>query len=134
MNFLKYFLLIFIVFFEVSCVNELFIGISSRYNGHYRSRDTVLNSDNYLYIRVSGGGLTIYFGGSNDSNIQGLNYESISPYKITGYAENIYYFETGNFVGTLTFNGNIDALIELQKITLPTFGIEPTTLDKINSF
>ena len=134
MNFLKYFLLIFIVFFEVSCVNELFIGISSRYNGHYRSRDTVLNGDNYLYIRVSGGGLTIYFGGVGDDNIQGLNYESISPYKITGYAENIYYFETGNFVGTLTFNGNIDALIELQKITLPTFGIEPTTLDKINSF
>ena len=134
MNFLKYFLLIFIVFFEVSCVNELFIGISSRYNGHYRSRDTVLNSDNYLYIRVSGGGLTIYFGGVGDDNIQGYNYKSISPYKITGYAENIYYFETGNFVGTLTFNGNIDALIELQKITPPTFGIESTTLDKINSF
>lgn len=134
MNFLKYYLLIFVVFLEISCVNDLFIGIPSNYNGHYRSQKPVLNGDNYLFIRVSGGGLTIYFGGENNNNIQGLDYESISPYKITGYAENIYYFETGNFIGTLTFNDNINAYIELSRITPPPFETGTITLDKINSF
>lgn len=136
MNFLKYYLLIFIIFLEISCVNELFIGISSSYSGHYRSQEPVLDKDNYLYIRVSGGGFTIYFGNTtNGSNIVGLDYyENISPYKITGYAKNIYYFETGNFIGTLTFNQNINASIGLSKISPPTFDVENVTLDKINSF
>lgn len=134
MKFLKYYLLIFIIFLAYSCVNNMYVGVNSSYNGHYRSKNPILNEDNYLFIRVSGGGLTIYFGDTNDSNIQGLDYESINPYDIKGYSDNIYDFKTVNMVGTVIFNGTTEATIRLSKITPPIFGVEDMSLDKINTF
>ena len=134
MRILKYCLSIFIIFLASSCVNNMYVGVPSSYNGHYRSKNYVVNKDNYLFIRVSGGGLTIYFGDESESNIQGLDYESINPYSITGYSENTYNFKTANMFGTVTFNGNTYATIKLSKITPPTFGVESMVLDKINTF
>lgn len=112
----------------------MYVGVPSSYNGHYRSKNAVVNDNNYLFIRVSGGGLTIYFGDENESNIQGLDYESIDPYSITGYSENTYNFKTANMVGTVMFNGTTDARINLSKITPPTFWADNMILDKINTF
>ena len=134
MRFLNYCLSTFIIFLASSCVNNMYVGVPSSYNGHYRSKNAVVNDNNYLFIRVSGGGLTIYFGDENESNIQGLDYESIDPYSITGYSENTYNFKTANMVGTVMFNGTTDARINLSKITPPTFWADNMILDKINTF
>lgn len=135
MKFLKYCLLIFIIFLTSSCVNNsVYIGVNSSYNGHYRSKNTILNRDNYLFIRVSGGGLTIYFGDESESNIQGLDYESVNPYNITGYSDDTYDFKTANMIGTVTFNGITVATIKLSKFTPPTFELENMVLEKINSY
>ena len=94
MKFKIYFL--FVLIFLSSCVNKILIGIPYIYNGHYRSRNYILDGSNFLFIRVYGGGLTIYFADESVSDITGLGYTSISGYDITGYSDTMYVFETEN--------------------------------------
>ncbi|CCY74599.1 hypothetical protein [Brachyspira aalborgi] len=132
MKFKIYFL--FVLIFLSSCVNDISIGIPHTYNGHYRSRNYILNNDNFLFIRVFEGGLTIYFADENEVNIQGLGYTSISGFNVTGYSENMYAFETANMSGIVTFNGDKYSTITFSKFTSAPFSISKAVLDKINSF
>ena len=113
MKFKIYFL--FVLIFLSSCVNDISIGIPHTYNGHYRSRNYILNNDNFLFIRVFEGGLTIYFADETVSNITGLGYTSISGYDITGYSDTMYVFETGSISGVEVFNGDKYSTIKFSK-------------------
>lgn len=99
MKFKIYFL--FVSIFLSSCVNKISIGIPYIYNGHYRSRNYILDGGNFLFIRVFEGGLTIYFADESVSNITELGYTSISGYDITGYSDTMYVFETGSISGVV---------------------------------
>ena len=133
MRFLKYCLSIFIIFLASSCVNNMYVGVPSSYNGHYRSRNYILDGSNFLFIRVYGGGLTIYFADETVSNITGLGYTSISGYDITGYSDTMYVFETGSISGVVVFNGDKYSTIKFSKFLGASFLIDETILDKINS-
>lgn len=133
--FSKFFLLFLAVLFIFSCeIPTAYLGIPYTFDGHYRSENTVLDDDNFLYMRVANGGLTIYFGKENLDNIQGLDYLSIKAVYIMSFDESSYMFETGSMTGIVTFNEDIKASIKLSKSAAPTFNIEQTTLNKINSF
>lgn len=130
MKFKIYFL--FVSIFLSSCVNKISIGIPYIYNGHYRSRNYILDGGNFLFIRVYGGGLTIYFADETVSNITGLGYTSISGYDITGYSDTMYVFETGSISGVVVFNGDKYSTIKFSKFLGAPFLIDETILDKIN--
>lgn len=115
-------------------IPTVYLGIPYTFDGHYRSESPVLDNDNFLYMRVANGGLTIYFGGDNLDNIQGLDYEDIRAIYITSLEENIYNIEAENIKGKITFNQNTTANISLSKNMVPTFSIENSVLNKINSF
>ena len=131
MKFKIYFL--FVLIFLSSCVNKISIGIPYIYNGHYISRNYILDGSNFLFIRVRGGGLTIYFADETVSNITGLGYTSISGYDITGYSDTMYVFETGSISGVVVFNVDKYSTIKFSKFFGAPFLIDETILDKINS-
>ena len=115
-------------------IPTIYLGVPYNFDGHYRSQSPVLDNDNFLYMRVANGGLTVYFGGDNLDNIQGLDYISIRAVNIESFEENSYSFETENLRGKITFKENTDVNISLSKNIVPTFHIENSVLNKINSF
>lgn len=92
-----------------------------------------MDGGNFLFIRVYGGGLTIYFVDETVSNITGLGYTSISGYDITWYSDTMYVFETGSISGVLVFNGDSILQLNFQNFLGAPFLIDETILDKINS-
>ncbi|WP_302367281.1 hypothetical protein [Brachyspira aalborgi] len=92
-----------------------------------------MDGGNFLFIRFSGGGLTIYFADETVSNITGLGYTSISGYDITVYSDTMYVFENVSISGVVVFNGDKYSTIKFSKFLGAPFLIDETILDKINS-
>ena len=78
---MKRIILLFIVIIcIISCYDIAYVGISDRYMGTFRSRQKVFGEgyDKYLYVNIKSGGVIIYFGGENDTDIAGVpGYERI---------------------------------------------------------
>ena len=66
-------------------IPTIYLGVPYNFDGHYRSQSPVLDNDNFLYMRVANGGLTVYFGGDNLDNIQGLDYIIIREVNIESF-------------------------------------------------
>lgn len=133
--FKKFSILFLIVLFIFSCeMPTVYLGIPYSFDGHYKSQSPVLDNQNFLYMRIANGGVTVYFGKDNLDNIQGLDYTSIRAINIESFDENSYMFQTENLKGKITFNGSMNAIVKLTKNAPPTFSIEDSVLEKINSF
>lgn len=71
---MKRIILLFIVIICISsCYDIAYVGISDRYMGTFKSRQKIAGKYNkYLYVNVKSGGVIIYFGGENDTDITGV--------------------------------------------------------------
>lgn len=114
-----------------SCYDIAYVGISDRYMGTFRSRQKISNGyDKYLYVNVKSGGVIIYFGGENDTDISGvLGYDRIEYINFIGDG-NVYNFSNNDYVGKLVFRSDnqVEVTIKGQGI----FNLENIVCDKLN--
>ena len=76
--------------------------------GTFRSRQKVFGEgyDKYLYVNVKSGGIVMYFGDENDTDIAGLpGYERIEYINFIGDG-NVYNFSNNDSVGKLVFRSD----------------------------
>ena len=105
---MKRIILLFIVIICIySCYDIAYVGISDRYMGTFRSRKPLSDKyDKYLYVNVKSGGVIIYFGGENDTDIDGLRgYERIEYINFIGDG-NVYNLYNSDYSCKLVFRSD----------------------------
>lgn len=115
-----------------SCYDIVYVGIADRYMGTFRSRNPLFgaNYDKYLYVNVKSGGVIIYFGGENDTDITGVpGYDSIEYINFIGDG-NVYNFSDNDYVGKLVFRS--DNQVEVKINGQGIFNLGNIVCDKIN--
>ncbi|ADK32275.1 hypothetical protein E6A47_08125 [Brachyspira pilosicoli] len=131
----KRILLFFIIITCISsCYDIAYVGISDRYMGTFRSREPIFSDgyDRYLFLNIKSGGLVTYFGGSGDSNINGLpEYENerISFINFIGDG-NVYNFSNNDYVGKLVFRS--DNQVEVTMKGQGVFNLNNIICDRVN--
>ena len=91
-----------------SCYDIVYVGIADRYMGTFRSRNPLFgaNYDKYLYVNVKSGGVIIYFGGENDTDITGVpGYDSIEYINFIGDG-NVYNLYNSDYTCKLVFRSD----------------------------
>lgn len=91
-----------------SCYDIAYVGIADRYMGTFRSRNPLFgaNYDKYLYVNVKSGGVIIYFGGENDTDITGVpGYDSIEYINFIGDG-NVYNLYNSDYTCKLVFRSD----------------------------
>ncbi|WP_456060372.1 hypothetical protein [Brachyspira pilosicoli] len=113
-----------------SCYDIAYVGISDRYMGTFRSRQKISNGyDKYLYVNVKSGGVIIYFGGENDTDISGvLGYDRIEYINFIGDG-NVYNLYNSDYSCKLVFRSDnqVEVTINGQGI----FNQNNTVCDRI---
>lgn len=106
---MKRIILFFIIIICIySCYDIAYVGISDRYMGTFRSRNPLFgaNYDKYLYVNVKSGGVIIYFGGENDTDITGVpGYDSIEYINFIGDG-NVYNLYNSDYTCKLVFRSD----------------------------
>lgn len=114
-----------------SCYDIAYVGISDRYMGTFRSRQKISNGyDKYLYVNVKSGGVIIYFGGENDTDISGvLGYDRIEYINFIGDG-NVYNLYNSDYSCKLVFRSDnqVEVTIKGQGI----FNLENIVCDKFD--
>lgn len=128
-------LFIIIIFCIISCYDTIYVGISDRYMGVFRSRQQIFGSgyNKYLFLNIKSGGLIIYFGGEKDNNINGLpeyTNERIDFRNFTGN-ENVYNFYNNDYVGKLVFYSDDQVAVTLKGQGI--FNLENIICDRTNN-
>ena len=129
----KRILLFFIIIICIySCYDIAYVGISDRYMGTFRSRQKVFGEryDKYLFLNIKSGGVIIYFGGENDTDITGVpGYPRIEYINFIGDG-NVYNLYNSDYSCKLVFlsDKQVEVTINGQGI----FNIVNVTCDKIN--
>ena len=129
---MKKMVLLFIIICIYSCYDIAYVGISDRYMGTFRSREPILGVgyDKYLYVNVKSGGIVMYFGDENDTDIAGLpGYERIEYINFIGDG-NVYNFSNNDSVGKLVFRS--DNQVEVTVKGQGIFNLENIVCDKLN--
>lgn len=91
-----------------SCYDIVYVGIADRYMGTFRSRNPLFgaNYDKYLYVNVKSGGVIIYFGGENDTDITGVpGYDRIEYINFIGDG-NVYNLYNSDYTCKLVFRSD----------------------------
>ena len=108
---MKRIILFFIIIFCInSCYDIAYVGIADRYMGVFRSRQQIFGSgyNQYLFLNIKSGGLIMYFGEKDDTNIDGLpayRDERIDFRNFIGDG-NVYNFSNNDYVGKLVFRSD----------------------------
>lgn len=106
---MKRIILFFIIIICIySCYDIAYVGISDRYMGTFRSRQKIIGNryDKYLYVNVKSGGVIIYFGEENHTDITGVpGYDRINFINFIGDG-NVYNFSNNDYVGKLVFRSD----------------------------
>lgn len=128
---MKRIILLFIVIICISsCYDIAFVGVSDRYMGTFRSREPLSNNyDKYLYVNVKSGGVIIYFGGENDTDISGVpGYDRIEYINFIGDGS-VYYLYNSDYSCKLVFRSDnqVEVTINGQGI----FNQNNTVCDRI---
>lgn len=129
----KRIVLFFIVIICISsCYDIAYVGIADRYMGTFRSREPIFSDgyDKYLFLNIKSGGVIIYFGGENDTDITGVpGYERIEYINFIGDG-NVYNFSNNDYVGKLVFRSDnqVEVTIKGQGI----FNLENIVCDKFD--
>ena len=114
-----------------SCYDIAYVGISDRYMGTFKSRQKIADKYNkYLYVNVKSGGVIIYFGGENDTDITGVpGYDRIGYINFIGDG-NVYNLYNSDYSCKLVFlsDNQVEVTIKGQGI----FNIENVICDKLN--
>lgn len=113
------FILIISAFLLTNCT-AVMLGVPDTFRGYYQSTETILHEDNYLFIRVSAGSLTVYLGTNGQTNIARSEYTAITPYNIIGYGYD-YTFENGKMSGVVNFDGRNGANVKLNESNPPIY-------------
>ena len=116
----------------ISCYDIAYVGISDRYMGTFRSRQKVFGEryDKYLFLNIKSGGVIIYFGGENDTDIAGVpGYERIEYINFIGDG-NVYNLYNSDYSCKLVFRS--DNQVEVTMKGQGIFNIENVTCDKLN--
>lgn len=129
---MKKIILFFIIIICIySCYDIAYVGISDRYMGTFRSRKPLSdNYDRYLYVNVKSGGVIIYFGGENDTDITGVpEYPRIEYINFIGDG-NVYNLYNSDYSCKLVFlsDNQVEVTMKGQGIV----NIENVICDKIN--
>lgn len=129
---MKRIILFFIIIICIySCYDIAYVGISDRYMGTFKSRQKIADKYNkYLYVNVKSGGVIIYFGGENDTDITGVpGYDSIEYINFIGDG-NVYNLYNSDYTCKLVFRSDnqVEVTINGQGI----FNIVNVTCDKLN--
>lgn len=129
---MKKIILFFIIIICIySCYDIAYVGISDRYMGTFKSRQKIADKYNkYLYVNVKSGGVIIYFGGENDTDITGVpGYPRIEYINFIGDG-NVYNLYNSDYSCKLVFlsDKQVEVTINGQGI----FNIVNVTCDKIN--
>ncbi|MEI0611501.1 hypothetical protein [Brachyspira pilosicoli] len=115
-----------------SCYDIAYVGISSRYEGTFRSRQKILGDgyDKYLYANIRSGGLILYFGGEDDDDsVEKPGLERIEYMNFIGDG-NVYNFSNNDSVGKLVFRS--DNQVEITVKGQGVFNLENIVCDKLN--
>ena len=129
---MKRIILLFIVIICISsCYDIAYVGISDRYMGTFRSRQKISNGyDKYLYVNVKSGGVIIYFGGENYTDISGVpGYDRIEYINFIGDGS-VYYLYNSDYSCKLVFRS--DNQVEVTMKGQGIVNIENVDCDKIN--
>lgn len=129
---MKRIILFFIIIFCInSCYDIAYVGISDRYMGTFKSRQKIADKYNkYLYVNVKSGGVIIYFGGENDTDITGVpGYDRIGYINFIGDG-NVYNLYNSDYSCKLVFlsDNQVEVTMKGQGIV----NIENVVCDKIN--
>lgn len=130
---MKRIILFFIIIICIySCYDIAYVGISDRYMGTFRSRQKIFVNryDKYLYVNVKSGGVIIYFGEENHTDITGVpGYDRIEYINFIGDG-NVYNLYNSDYSCKLVFlsDKQVEVTINGQGI----FNIVNVTCDKIN--
>ncbi|WP_295295316.1 hypothetical protein [uncultured Brachyspira sp.] len=114
-----------------SCYDIAYVGISDRYMGTFKSRQKIADKYNkYLYVNVKSGGVIIYFGGENDTDITGVpGYPRIEYINFIGDG-NVYNLYNSDYSCKLVFRS--DNQVEVTMKGQGIFNLENVVCDKIN--
>ena len=129
----KRILLFFIIIICIySCYDIAYVGISDRYMGTFRSREEILGNgyDKYLYVNIRSGGIILYFGGENDTDVVGIpGYERIEYLNFIGDGS-VYNFSNNDYTGKLVFRSDdqVEVTINGQGI----FNLKNIVCDRAN--
>lgn len=130
---MKRIILFFIIIICIySCYDIAYVGISDRYMGTFRSRQKIFGKgyDKYLYVNVKSGGVIIYFGEENHTDITGVpGYDRIEYINFIGDG-NVYNLYNSDYSCKLVFRSDnqVEVTIKGQGIV----NIENVICDKIN--
>ena len=115
----------------ISCYDIAYVGISDRYMGTFKSRQKIADKYyKYLYVNVKSGGVIIYFGGENDTDIAGVpGYERIEYINFIGDG-NVYNLYNSDYSCKLVFRS--DNQVEVTMKGQGIFNLENVVCDKIN--
>ena len=116
----------------ISCYDIAYVGISDRYMGTFRSRQKVFGEryDKYLFLNIKSGGVIIYFGGENDTDIAGVpGYERIEYINFIGDG-NVYNLYNSDYSCKLVFRS--DNQVEVTMKGQGIVNIENVICDKLN--
>ncbi len=129
---MKRIILLFIVIICISsCYDIAYVGISDRYMGTFRSRRKIFGDvyDKYLYVNIRSGGIILYFGGENDTDVVGIpGYERIEYLNFIGDGS-VYNFSNNDSVGKLVFRS--DNQVEVTVKGEGIFNLENVVCDKL---
>lgn len=129
---MKRIILFFVIIICISsCYDIAYVGISDRYMGTFGSREPLSNNyDKYLYVNVKSGGVIIYFGGENDTDITGVpGYKRIEYINFIGDG-NVYNLYNSDYSCKLVFRS--DNQVEVTMKGQGIFNLENVICDKIN--
>lgn len=130
---MKRIILFFIIIICIySCYDIAYVGISDRYMGTFKSRQKIFGKgyDKYLYVNVKSGGVIIYFGEENHTDITGVpGYDRIEYINFIGDG-NVYNLYNSDYSCKLVFlsDKQVEVTINGQGI----FNIVNVTCDKLN--
>lgn len=116
----------------ISCYDIAYVGISDRYMGTFRSRQKVFveRYDKYLFLNIKSGGVIIYFGGENDTDIAGVpGYERIEYINFIGDG-NVYNLYNSDYSCKLVFRS--DNQVEVTMKGQGIVNIVNVICDKLN--
>lgn len=125
-------LLFVIIICIISCYDIAYVGISDRYMGTFRSRQKVFGEryDKYLFLNIKSGGVIIYFGGENDTDITGVpGYPRIEYINFIGDG-NVYNLYNSDYSCKLVFRS--DNQVEVTMKGQGIVNIENVICDKLN--
>ena len=129
---MKRIILLFIVIICIcSCYDIAYVGISDRYMGTFKSRQKIADKYyKYLYVNVKSGGVIIYFGGENDTDIAGVpGYEPIEYINFIGDG-NVYNLYNSDYSCKLVFRS--DNQVEVTMKGQGIVNIVNVICDKLN--